>query len=120
MKNVNIFIDVDYTLVDHLGRLMPGVADGLRLLRESGCTIYLWSTGGRAYCQEVAARHGVTELFEAFLPKPDIIIDETPHTIVNGFKYDIHDEDDWLKMAERIRRAHVDPPKTQRRRPNRF
>jgi hypothetical protein len=31
MKNANVFVDVDLTLVDANGRILPGAAEGLQL-----------------------------------------------------------------------------------------
>jgi hypothetical protein len=46
----------------------------LLTLREAGCRLFLWSTGGAEYCRQVAERYEMTPLFEAFLPKPDLFI----------------------------------------------
>ena len=37
MKNANIFVDVDLTLVDQSQQLIPGVAGPLAKLRQRGC-----------------------------------------------------------------------------------
>ena len=68
MKNVNIYVDVDLTLVDETGRLLPGAADGLRRLKARGCHLFLWSTGGADYCRETATVYGLADVFEAFRP----------------------------------------------------
>lgn len=102
MKNVNIFVDVDLTLIDEIGRLFPGAADGLRRLKGKGCRLFLWSTGGGEYAREVADRYGLAELFEGFFPKPDLIIDDTPGLCLSPLVFNLHDEDSWPAMAERI------------------
>src|SRR4051812_44700749 len=78
MLNVNVFVDVDLTLVDERGGILPGAADSLRRLKQRGCHLFLWSTGGGEYARVVAERYQLAELFEGFLPKPDIIIDDMP------------------------------------------
>jgi hypothetical protein len=109
MRNVNVFVDVDLTLVDHDGALLPGAADAMRWLHDGGCHLFLWSTGGCQYCREVAHRYGLTELFEAFLPKPDIFIDDMPSTIFNGMLFDVRQEGGWSVLADRIVQEHVHP-----------
>ena len=74
MKNANVFVDVDLTLVDADGRLLNGAREGLSRLKDTGCHLFLWSTGGAEYCRKVASLHGLTEFFEGFTAKPDIVI----------------------------------------------
>lgn len=102
MKNVNIYVDVDLTLVDETGRILPGAADGLRRLKDRGCRLFLWSTGGADYCRETATVYGLADLFEAFLPKPDIIVDDTPEMCLRPIVFDVHVEESWPVMAETI------------------
>lgn len=109
MKNVNVYVDVDLTLVDERGVMLPRAAEALRMLHAAGCHLFLWSTGGGAYCRQVAERCDVTDLFEAFLPKPDIYIDDMPSTIFNGLLFDVRDSESWIALAERIAREHVHP-----------
>jgi hypothetical protein len=107
MKNVNVFVDVDLTLVDAYGRIVPGAVEGLRHLKEAGCHLNLWSLGGADYCRKVAATYGLTELFEGFSAKPDVVIDDMPKTCVAPFVYDAR-EDGWEVLAKRIVEKHVD------------
>ena len=72
MKNANVFVDVDLTLVDANGNLLKGAREGLNRLKDKGCHLFLWSTCGAEYCRKVAALHRLTELFEGFTAKPDI------------------------------------------------
>jgi len=108
MKNANIFVDVDLTLVDASGKLLHGAREALKRLRDEGCHLFLWSTGGAEYCRKVAALHGLTELFEGFTAKPDIVIDDMPSTCVTRFVYDVAEEESWPALAERIIEKHVD------------
>jgi phosphoserine phosphatase len=78
MKNANVFVDVDLTLVDANGKLLTGALEALQRLRDEGCHLFLWSSGGAEYCRKVAHLHGLTELFEGFTAKPDIVIDDMP------------------------------------------
>jgi phosphoglycolate phosphatase-like HAD superfamily hydrolase len=108
MKNANVFVDVDLTLVDANGRLMDGAREGLKRLRDEGCHLFLWSTYGAEYCRKVAGIHGLTEFFEGFTAKPDIVIDDMPSTCVSPFVYSVHPEESWPKLAERIIEKHID------------
>ena len=77
-----IYVDVDDTLVRSYGsRQIPitGVIERLRLLcAEDGVVAYCWSSGGAEYARGVAERLGIAELFLAFLPKPNLMIDDQP------------------------------------------
>ena len=107
MKNVNIYVDVDLTLVDEIGRLLPGAADGLRRLKGRGCHLFLWSTGGGDYCREIATTYGLADLCEVFLPKPDLIIDDTPGMCLSPIVCNVNEEESWPAMAERIVERYV-------------
>jgi hypothetical protein len=108
MKNANIFIDVDLTLVDANGKLLDGAREGLERLRNKGCHLFLWSTVGPEYCRKVAQLYGLTELFEGFTAKPDIIIDDMPSTCVTQLHYDVRQEQSWPALADLIIAKHVD------------
>lgn len=108
MKNANVFVDVDLTLVDASGRLLSGADEALRHLKARGCHLFLWSTGGADYCRNVARRYGLTDLFEGFVAKPDILIDDMPSTCVPPFVYDVQKEASWQTLAGRIIEKHVD------------
>ncbi len=42
MKNANVFVDVDLTLVDANGKLLDGAQEALQRLRDEGCHLFLW------------------------------------------------------------------------------
>jgi len=107
MKNANIFVDVDLTLVDANGKLLDGAREALQKLRDSGCHLFLWSTCGSEYCRKVAALHKLTDFFEGFTAKPDIVIDDMPSTCSGAFAYAVG-ENSWSEVAERIVRKHID------------
>src|SRR4051812_29537978 len=108
MKNANVFVDVDLTLVDADGRILDGAGDALKSLKERGCHLFLWSTGGADYCRKVARLYGLEDLFEGFVSKPDIIIDDMPNTCLKPFVYDVNNERSWKELADRILTKHVD------------
>lgn len=108
MKNANVFIDVDHTLVDASRQLLPGAREGLLRLRQAGYHLFLWSSCGAEYCRQMAALHKLTELFEGFVAKPDIIVDDMPATCVPPFAYNVQTEVSWEKMTDRILAKHID------------
>lgn len=108
MKNANVFVDVDLTLVDSHGRLLEGAREALQRLRDEGCHLFLWSSAGLDYARKIAALHQLTELFEGYASKPDILIDDMPSTAQAPFSYNVHEEGSWKLLAERIIEQHVD------------
>jgi hypothetical protein len=108
MKNANIFIDVDLTLVDANGKLLDGAKEALQRLRDAGCHLFLWSTCGMEYCRKVAVLHGLAELFEGFSAKPDIVIDDMPSTCMSPFVYNVQQEKSWHVLVEHIIKKHID------------
>ena len=108
MKNVNIFVDVDLTLVDYNQNLIPGAREALQRLVDRGCHLFLWSTAGRKYAEVIAARHQLSDLFEGFAAKPDILIDDMPGTALKPFVFNPNDEESWDSMVEGILKKHVD------------
>ena len=108
MKNANIFVDVDLTLVDANGGLLVGAAEALTKFKDKGCHLFLWSTNGADYARKVAVLHGLTDLFDGFASKPDIIIDDMPGTVLNPFVFDVRSESSWPALADKIIRKHID------------
>ena len=79
MRQRVVFVDVDDTLVRTVGtKRIPMLAaiEKVRELHKDGALLYLWSSGGGAYAEETASEFGLTDLFTAFLPKPDVYIDD--------------------------------------------
>jgi hypothetical protein len=74
-----IYVDVDDTLVRTVGTKrvpMPGVVARIRALAAEGAQLHAWSSGGAAYAQESARELAIEGCFVAFLPKPQIVIDD--------------------------------------------
>jgi hypothetical protein len=108
MKNANIFVDVDLTLVDANRNLLAGATEALAKLKEKGCHLFLWSTNGMDYAQRIARLHGLTDLFDGFAAKPDIIVDDMPGTVLNPYIFDVNGESSWPALADEIIRKHID------------
>ncbi len=74
-----IYVDVDDTLVRSFGsKRMPmgHMVSLVRSLKARGAQLYCWSSGGAAYARSAAAEVGLEECFEAFLPKPHLLLDD--------------------------------------------
>lgn len=75
----NIFIDVDDTFVRSFGsKRVPieGTVRAIRDLAQAGVQLFCWSSGGADYARSAATEAGVQDCFQAFLPKPDAVIDD--------------------------------------------
>ena len=74
-----IYVDVDDTFVRSYGTKripMPTVIGHIRTLHEQGAELYCWSSGGAAYARQSAEEFGLADCFMAFLPKPDVLLDD--------------------------------------------
>ena len=74
-----IFVDVDDTLVRSFGNKripIKAVVDKVKALHAAGYPIYCWSSGGSEYCRSSADELGIEHCFVAFLPKPQILVDD--------------------------------------------
>jgi hypothetical protein len=79
MKQRIVFIDVDDTLVRSVGTKripMPSVIKRVRELHLQGDALYLWSSGGADYARASAVELEIVDCFLAFLPKPDVYLDD--------------------------------------------
>lgn len=80
---VNVFVDVDDTLVRSVGSKripMPSVIQHVRDLHSQGAVLYCWSAGGAEYARRSAEEFGLADCFTAFLPKPNVFIDDQSAT----------------------------------------
>ena len=74
-----IYVDVDDTFVRSYGTTripMPAVITTIRQLHAQGEALYCWSSGGADYARASAQEFGIADCFLAFLPKPDVLIDD--------------------------------------------
>ncbi len=74
-----IFVDVDDTFVRIYGTTripIPAVIGHIRALHTQGAQLFCWSSGGAEYARASAAEFGLTDCFAAFLPKPDVLLDD--------------------------------------------
>ena len=76
-----IYVDVDDTFIRTYGTkriVMPAVIAHIRQLHQDGATLYCWSSGGAAYAEASAEEFGIADCFVAFLPKPQVCLDDQP------------------------------------------
>jgi hypothetical protein len=75
-----MYVDVDDTLVRSAGtKRMPipkVVMHVKQLSAQDGVELYCWSTAGSEYARATARELGIEECFAAFLPKPNVLIDD--------------------------------------------
>lgn len=79
MRKVIFFVDVDDTLMRFAGtKRMPvqNVVSHVRSLFREGAILYCWSSGGAEYACQMAVELQIDDCFAAFLPKPNVIIDD--------------------------------------------
>ncbi|MEO0559699.1 MAG: HAD family hydrolase [Bacteroidota bacterium] len=90
-----IYVDVDDTFVrsaSHARIPMPEVIQAIQRLHQNGATLYCWSSGGGDYARSSAREFGIEECFEAFLPKPDVLLDDVAVSDWRRLRY-IHPSD---------------------------
>ena len=74
-----VYVDVDDTLVRSAGTKrmpIPTVVAHVKELLAAGAELYCWSTAGADYARATAQQLGLEHCFKAFLPKPNILIDD--------------------------------------------
>jgi len=78
-KPFYIYVDVDETFVRNYGSKripMPTVIEHVKELYSQGAILYCWSSGGAEYAKASAVEFGIEQCFAAFLPKPEVVIDD--------------------------------------------
>jgi hypothetical protein len=78
-RRLVVYVDIDDTLVRSYGTTRIPIVEAVRHVRElwtDGAELYAWSSGGSDYARSAATELGIAECFAAFLPKPDIVIDD--------------------------------------------
>jgi hypothetical protein len=74
-----VYVDVDDTLVRSTGTTripIPPAVRHVRDLHAQQALLYCWSSGGAGYARRSAAELGIEHCFAAFLPKPDVLLDD--------------------------------------------
>ena len=74
-----VYVDVDETLLRHYGTRqipIPSVIKQVKALHKQGAELYCWSSMGAVYARQCAETCGIAHCFQAFLPKPQVIVDD--------------------------------------------
>ena len=74
-----VYVDVDDTFVRTFGSKripMPEIIQKIRILFSAGFELYCWSSGGADYAEKSAKEFGIDDCFIAFLPKPQVMLDD--------------------------------------------
>ncbi len=85
-----VYVDVDDTFVRSVGtKRVPilAVVRFVKTLKARGVQLFCRSSGGAAYARESAREFGIEECFEAFLPKPHLLLDDQPFGDWRGLQY---------------------------------
>ena len=81
-----IYIDVDDTLIRSVGKTripMPPSVNYVRRMHAAGHSLYCWSRGGGEYARDVANFLEISDCFVAFLPKPDVALDDRGNKLLD-------------------------------------
>lgn len=102
---LNVCIDVDLTLIDEQGELLPGAIEALTKLRDVPCELTLWSAAGAEYARGVAARYNLEKFFAGFAGKPDLAIDDDPQSLILRKLIVRKPEDHWREIQQQAAQA---------------
>jgi hypothetical protein len=78
-RRLVVYVDVDETLIRSAGTKrmpIPSVVAHVKELAKANTELYCWSTAGAEYERSTARELGIEALFVAFLPKPNVLIDD--------------------------------------------
>jgi hypothetical protein len=116
LKDLVAYVDVDDTLVRSFGSKRIPMTEMVRHVRElsdGGVALYAWSSGGGDYARDAARELGIEECFKAFLPKPNIIIDDQAPADWRRLVH-VHPGEATSKTVEEYANAVYDPALVQR------
>ena len=102
-----ISIDVDLTLINANGELLPGAVEGLKALKSKGYSLTLWSYGGEEYASSVARKHNLESFFESYATKPDVAIDDDFEAISRLPTVDALDKNEQPRGWENLSRFSI-------------
>jgi len=91
-RDLYVYVDIDDTIVRSAGSKripIPNVIEHVRKLKTEGATLFCWSSGGAEYAKNSAEEFAIADCFSAFLPKPNVLIDDQEITSWKRF-FQIH------------------------------
>ena len=107
---VNIFIDMDYTILSVIGVLRPGTEKLFRRLREDGHTLYIWS--GVGVRREEVRRLGLEGYVAGVFEKPVIEYQQRVLGMLRRGEIPVHPDlivDDHPEMVSALGGVVVQP-----------
>lgn len=106
MGAVVVCVDVDDTFVRGYGTKrmpMPAVIRHIQDLHRQGAALYCWSSGGADYARESAEEFGLADCFTAFLPKPDVLLDD--QNVADRRRLRQVHSNEWTVLVDGLREA---------------
>jgi len=79
VRGLVAYVDIDDTLIRSFGSKripMTEMVKHVQDLNREGVILFAWSSGGGEYARTSAKELGIEDCFQAFLPKPNVIIDD--------------------------------------------
>ena len=109
MPSRTVYIDIDLTLVDLGGELLPYAAQRIKEMYDTkGYKLIAWSAGGHEYARRIITKHDLLSYFQYILDKPDWIIDDYPEGILEHAKVlTVHNKGFWEKFWETLFKKEV-------------
>ena len=106
-----IYVDVDDTFVRSYGTKripIPAVVKHIRALWQQGAELYCWSSGVAQYAKESAVEFGIGDCFIAFLPKPNVLLDDQK---IGDWRrlLEVHPANDVTESVEEYREKLANP-----------
>ncbi|MEI9961737.1 MAG: hypothetical protein WDM76_11570 [Limisphaerales bacterium] len=89
------------TLINEIGELLPNAVDGLKALKEKGYSLTLWSYAGEDYARLTAKKHGITNLFDGYATKPDLVIDDDAEALSQLPVIDPQISKNWIRTSQK-------------------
>jgi hypothetical protein len=74
-----VYVDIDDTLIRSIATkriVIPRAIEHVRSLSQAGVRLFCWSSGGADYARRSAEEVGLSDCFVAFLPKPQVLLDD--------------------------------------------
>ncbi len=102
------YIDIDLTIVDYMGNLLPHAAQRIREMKEvHHFELVAWSHGGADHAQRVLAECGLAQYFTAILSKPDFVIDDSPDGVFDRARVITANKNVWSTFWEQVFKKEV-------------
>jgi len=78
-SSLTVYVDIDDTLVRSVGTKRIPISSTIQHVKDladQGAELFCWSSGGAEYARASAEEAGIASCFSAFLPKPQVFLDD--------------------------------------------